>query len=447
MSTSRPATTSCPEEDLPVNPFVSLRVAYGMLLGEDDFRTLIGNPRGKQMMHSAWLHGPGVVWGYPVLKEGTWTLKVGRGLALDGLGRELLLDAVWGVDVREWLKKQNLAGLKDEYEGDTYDVEAHVVVEFRGCPSSPVPTLADPCDVTRRHDDFSRLVESARVVLRLGARPPDPWPPAYHRVRVLLGLDRVGPDDEAGEQAAEAARRVADAPPEERAEVLLREFRAMAAHDGMDRQPAQEEGDVAPTLFPATEDDAVVVLAAVTVTVRDADNYSEVVKVEPDPCVRQTLLPTAVIQELTGGPVPGDEVPGGDAGGPRVVPDSLRWSPANRCLTVEVTGAVNEGSAQDAVSVTSLSADGWTTEEVNRVTYEPGSPSLLVIHLDDRPAYELVRVVIRGTGDRPVYGTGPVVPLAGLVGGPPGGPHDGHDAVLTASDLMLSDPTAERAER
>lgn len=439
MSTSRPATMSCPEEDLPVNPFVSLRVAYGMLLGEDDFRTLIGNPRGKQMLHSAWLHGPGVVWGYRVQRSGTRTLTVDRGLALDGLGRELLLDTTWGVDVHEWLKKQKLAGLQPERDGDTYRLDAHVVAEFRGCPSSPVPTLADPCDVTRKHDDFSRLVESTRVVLRPGAAPSDPWPPAYHRVRVLLGVDRVGPDDEAGEQAAEAARRVADAEPRERAEVLLHELRAMAAHDGMDRQPASEQDDE-PGLFPATEDDAAVVLAGVTLTVRNADNYAETLLGEPDPCVRRTLLPTAAIQELTHGPGE-DDAPGADAGGPRVVPGSLRWRPADRCLTVQVTAEVNEGSTQDAVSVTSLSGDGWADEEVNRIEYEPGPPARLLIHLDDRPAYELVRVVIRGTGRRPVYGTDPVVPLAGLVGGPPGGPHDGHDAVLT-----LPDPTAERAE-
>jgi len=55
--------------DLPVTPFEALRVSYGMLLGEDDFRVLMGNPRGKQQLHSAWLHGSGVVWGYRVATE------------------------------------------------------------------------------------------------------------------------------------------------------------------------------------------------------------------------------------------------------------------------------------------------------------------------------------------------------------------------------------------
>ena len=56
----------CGPGDLPVNLYEALRVSYGMLLGADDFRAMIGNPRGKQMLHSAWLHGSGVVWGFDV---------------------------------------------------------------------------------------------------------------------------------------------------------------------------------------------------------------------------------------------------------------------------------------------------------------------------------------------------------------------------------------------
>ena len=70
--------------DLAVNPFEALRVSYGMLLGEDDFRVLMGNPRGKQMLHSAWLHGTGVVWGYDVQHGRP---GVGARLAGTGTGR------------------------------------------------------------------------------------------------------------------------------------------------------------------------------------------------------------------------------------------------------------------------------------------------------------------------------------------------------------------------
>ena len=60
---------TCGGDGPPVDPFQALRVAYGMLLGEDDFRVLLGNPRGKQMLHAAWLHGSGVVWGMPVTHD------------------------------------------------------------------------------------------------------------------------------------------------------------------------------------------------------------------------------------------------------------------------------------------------------------------------------------------------------------------------------------------
>ena len=69
-------------------------------------------------------------------------------------------------------------------------MHACVVAEFNCQLSRPVPTLASPCDITRQHDDFSRVLENASISLRLGdcaarARP-------FHRVRVLLGLDEAG---------------------------------------------------------------------------------------------------------------------------------------------------------------------------------------------------------------------------------------------------------------
>ena len=84
---------NCRSGDLPSNPFLAPRVTHGMLLGEDDFATVIGYPRGKHQLHQAWLHGSGVVWGYPVRNAGLYELKVGPGLAIDGIGRELLLTA------------------------------------------------------------------------------------------------------------------------------------------------------------------------------------------------------------------------------------------------------------------------------------------------------------------------------------------------------------------
>lgn len=194
----------CGGDELPVNPFLALRVAFGMLLGEDDFRVLMGNPRGKLMLHNAWLHGPGVIWGLGVARDGD-ELRVLPGLAVDGLGRELTLETAWCVSLTAWARDwidahppqegpQTAASpaAEDSEPGPPRrrTVEAWILAEFASCPDRPVPALADPCDVTRRHDDFSRIVETARITIRSTA--PAPWRP-YHRVRVLLGLDEAVP--------------------------------------------------------------------------------------------------------------------------------------------------------------------------------------------------------------------------------------------------------------
>ena len=89
-------------------PFQALRVSYGMLLGEDDFRVLMGNPRGKQMLHSAWLHGSGVVWGYRVATEvpdqGPLQLRVSPGLAWTAWVARWRCRASACLNLRDWLR-------------------------------------------------------------------------------------------------------------------------------------------------------------------------------------------------------------------------------------------------------------------------------------------------------------------------------------------------------
>ena len=162
----------------PTNPFVAPRVTHGMLLGEDDFRVLVGYPRGKHLLHQAWLHGTGVIWGYPVCGTGLWELEVGPGLAVDPMGRDLIHEACERLDLREVRDRAIADGWLEETSSKDADcrtarVWACVVAEFDGCLSSPVPTLADPCDVTRSYDDYSRVLERARIDIRLG-RCPDP---------------------------------------------------------------------------------------------------------------------------------------------------------------------------------------------------------------------------------------------------------------------------------
>jgi hypothetical protein len=420
--------------DLAVNPFEALRVSYGMLLGEDDFRVLMGNPRGKQMLQSAWLHGTGVVWGFDVRMDGLASVRVSPGLALDGLGREVAQTATACLDLRGWLDENdsppgpNACG--------TRSLHCCVVAEFDCCPSRPVPTLADPCDVNRKHDDNSRVTETARVVLRLGPCPPR-WHP-YHRVRVLLGLDKVGDDDHSGEQAVEARTRVREAPDARRAHELLRAFRRLAALDNADLRAAAEPGTSDLTLFPVLDKDAAVTLACLEFEVRDADGCTTI---EDRPRIeltcRTALLPTSTIQELTCGLAPGlgDAATDEDAGGPRVLADDVTWSGDGRVLYIPVSAELNPGSVRRAVRITSLSRRGWVDEDIEAVRFDPEGPAI-VVDMADRPANEIVRLIVKGTGSTPVFGEYPAVPLAGVSGGPPGSVNDGHDAVLVFADRL-----------
>jgi hypothetical protein len=415
-----------------VNPFLALQVAYGMLLGEDDFRTLMGNPRGKQMLHTAWLHGCGVVWGYRPSVEGVRTLKVSPGLAVDGLGRELPADTSWCLDVGEWLNKH--PDVLDE-GCHSQTVHACLVARFDCCPTDPVPALADPCDITRQRDAPSRIVEGVRLDLRPGCCPDQPRP--YHRVRVLLGLDDVGEDDHPGNYALRALRHVLGRDPGERAEALLKHFRRLAAWDVMDLAPASAQD--CPTPFPVLDADSDVVLARVEIDVRDRDGCNEIIEIRPDPEVRTALLPTATIQELTCGAAPAllGENAGEDAGGPRVIPGSVRWNEDATRLRFEVTAPLVPGSvSRRSVQLTSLADRGWVEEDTYSVSYDDSEKRVTVI-LADRPINEIVRLIVRGTGRTPVFGRDPAAPLAGLVGGPPGDLNDGHDAALTLRNPLM----------
>ncbi|MER5731880.1 hypothetical protein ABT084_26680 [Streptomyces sp. NPDC002138] len=436
----------CSGDELAANPFLALRVAFGMLLGEDDFRVLMGNPRGKQMLHNAWLHGPGVVWGLGVKREGG-ELRVVPGLAVDGLGRELSLDTSWCVSLADWAAawaaRHPEPGHAPPDPGPSSEqtppcppasriVEAWVLAEFAACPDRPVPALADPCDVTRRHDDFSRIVETARITIRSEA--PAPWRP-YHRVRVLLGLDEVRPGDRAGEEARCAAAEVARVPAPRRAPALLDAFRRLAALDATEQAPERAEGDACPPRAPVTEDHAAVVLARLTVEVTQYEECVRIGEVTLDAGVRTAVLPTTTVQELLCGLAPGlvGAPAAPDAGGPRLVPDSLAWSREHTVLSFDVTVPLAQGSAEpQGVEISSLSdaGRGWADDEVAGIRVSADGYRVKV-DLDQRPAYETVRIRVRGTGSKPLYGKDPLVPFAGVVDGPPGTADEGNDAIIT----------------
>ena len=438
-------------EDLAVNPFVDLRVAYGMLLGADEFRVLMGNPRGKQMLHNAWLHGSGVVWGYPVSCADDQMLTIGPGLALDGIGRELMNRTTECDDLYQMARELIESGPPKKQRGhegcchdeepprkqrtdcESWSVHACLVATFDTCLTAAVPTVQDPCDVTRKHDDWSRVVERVRFELLPGCCCASCC--GYHRVRVLLGLEAVGADDEAGAQAAAARRGVAELPAAERAEALDRELRRMAMLDSLERRPEGDPGPCEVSLFPVDEDNSSVPLACVRFTVVERDGCTMIEDVCVDCSVRTTLLPTCLVQDLTAGLAPGllgdEDLPSTD--GPQVIGERVTVEASGRRIVLPVTAPLMASSVHGSARVHTLSgrrSDGWERQTIENTRYDPKRQAI-VVRLVDRLADELVRVVVSGSGDRPVMGLDPLVPLEGVVGDRPQSRFDGIDAVWT----------------
>ncbi|SEI82368.1 hypothetical protein [Demequina mangrovi] len=432
---------------LPLWPWNALRPATGMLLDSDDFEVLGGNPRAKHMLHQSWQHGRGVVWGLAVARHGEWELRVSRGLAVDALGRELHVDAPWCVDLRDALKGQL------EPDCGPQEIELCLVLTYDACLARPVPALADPCDVTRESQSYSRVHERARLALV----PGHPGlPRTYHRVRVLLGLDKVGKHDDAGKEALAQRYEVLAAEPAHRARELLRGFRCLAARDAADL--TADGSDCEPGLFPTPEAHAGVVLGCVRVTVRSDSDHPAIVdgKVCIDDCCRPTLIPTTVIQDLVCGLAPG-LIGSGDtraAVGPQAVPGSIAWvddesdGKGRHRRSAAFTFAVTEHLlpatlTMTTVTVNSLSKNGWAPEGLEtRPTYDPDTRRVTV-ELSDRPRNPLIRVVVTGTGPTPVYGASPRAPLAGVLGDDPGLAGQGKDAVLTAENPRGGDDGAK----
>lgn len=423
-------TTRDPQAVLPLWPWHDLRPSTGMLLGVDDFDVLGGGPRARRQLHNAWLHGSGVVWGFGVRPHGEWQLAVAPGLAVDGWGRELHLDAPACISFKDLVEEDH-----DE-TCPRREVEVCLVARFDSCLDAPVPALADPCDVTRQSEEYSRVVSRVRLELVRG-RPPAPSA-GFHRVRVLLGLDVVrGEDDEAGREALCRRNEVLAAPAHARARELRWHVRCLAALDVADLRPAGQ--DCERGLFPVAEQDAGVLLGCLRLTVGDQSGCPDILDACLDTCGRPTIVPTTVIQDLLCGLAPGlIGACDSDVGvGPQAVPGSIDWNENHREFSFEVTDAVLPATlTRDSVIVTSLSARGWIVEDLDcRPHYRAKAGRHRVrVRLADRPGHPLIRVLVRGTGPTPVYGADPPAPFAGVVGDDPGLTGQGRDAVLTSKN-------------
>jgi len=421
-------------EMLPADPFTALQYHFGMLLGVDDLETAQAYPRGKIRLHNAWLHREGVVWGLDVKFNDRRELTVTPGLALDAAGHELHLDATACVDLGKWYDKH-----KDDEDFSFSDVnsdirtfDAHVVARFRACLARQVPAIADPCAGSEVDTAFSRVSETIELLIRPGKAPEKDR--AYHRLRILFSLE-----DDAAQYAEVKTRRetIQALAADQQPRAYLAAFREFAALDEIDLLPQLDLDGAPSSIFP--EDPTEVVLADVVgITIKPGSPSSTIVDPLPVPNVRvrPSHVATATIQELLCGPLfaattPSDQPPPEpDAGGPRIDRASVKMATARR-ITLMTTKPVDAASVEpDQFDVTTYeSEDGWSSLDIAAAKTDAADTTITIDLKEAMPDKQIVRLIARGTGPQPILGAD-LIPLAGVVGGPPGSADDGHDFVI-----------------
>jgi hypothetical protein len=444
-------------EILPVDPFRSLYVHFGMLLGVDDFQTLDAYHRGKMWYHSAWLHGTGVVWGLAVnlpTKTAqneeqilTGEIRVEAGLAIDGLGRELLLEHAACLNLAAWYEAhQDDTALIDAITTDeeTGDIifDGHITLEFRSCLTRQVPALSETCDNSSTSTAYSRVVETVKVCMHPGLAQPKPNTD-YHRLKLLFGLVEARLDDEGiildSDADVLAARAQIMAANETQRPALCQQwFSQFAVLDGIDVQPNSPAGTSNFSGFPRPLTGEVVLANIQGLRLHKVDDQWVLIDGQVDVSVRPYLLPTNTIQSLLCHTCKGEQTSSGevssppisgDAGGPRIAAQSVQMQGTEKIImTISGSPLMKASVEERGISVTAFDTrDGWVPCKIKHVKYKAGD-NQIEIELRDAPAGVLVRLIVKGTGDTPILGRNRI-PLAGSVDSPAGSIHQGNDFV------------------
>ncbi|MGH3933452.1 MAG: hypothetical protein ACRDS1_00470 [Pseudonocardiaceae bacterium] len=390
---------TCSTVSLPLNPFVSNRYHFGMLLGVADLDNEQGYHRGKTWLHNAWLHGPGAVWGLGVeVQPATSEVVVHPGLALDRNGRELWVAGRLCLNLGRWYAERRTDTLKitDDADGGVC-FQVHVTLCAQQCLDRPVPSISEPCEGSDLDTAYSRTVEQAVPDLAAGPAPGDPIAP-YLRLRQLVG--QLPAEDPMVVAALDA---IEQAPPPERAAVCLAWLRRLAALDTVDLQPDGGVGE----LFPASGDGCIV-LAELSVHLRpDGDRWVVVgdgdMPTTVDNTVRPAHVRTRTIQELLCGPAriepeePAGEPPRAVAGSAELTGSSLRLSFTQPLMPATVTPR--------AFTVTALRSTGWAEVAVTQAELDEAGTTV-TLRLGSSPRVRPVRAVALGAGPTPLLGAG-----------------------------------------
>jgi len=428
----------CPDGGplLPADPFMALRYHFGMLLGVDDFETDQSYHRGKHRLHNAWNHREGVLWGLGVSADTkTNEIKVEAGLALDAAGEDLHLDKQACLNVGAWFDMHRSdVGFAPVATAGGFTFDAHVEMSFYPCLTRQVPAMSEPCAGASGDTAYSRVFETVEIHLVPGRVDPAPPPDAYHRLRLLFGLESPTIDDngqpkQADQDVLDALTGIlAQAGPAQPA-AYLAAFRRFAALDVIDLKPALDPEGQGSLLFPARDATPVVLANLTDITINGQAGGWNLAGAKVDPTIRHSHVATLAIEELLCGPVLGGAAAFADAGGPRIDPTAANFG--DPAVTIWVAAPLQAKSVTSAAfSVTAFDdAAGWSDLAIKNLKYTAGAPNTITFDLTPSAKGKLVRLIVRGTGDRPLLGANHV-PLAGVTGGPPGSANDGNDFVL-----------------
>lgn len=416
---------------LPIDPWRSLAVHFGMLLGVDDFQTVDAYHRGKMWLHSAWLHRAGVVWGLAQsLQAELGELRIAPGLAIDELGRELHLDRPACIDLGKWFtaRSEKLLGSDPGVpigvdEDGRVTLAAHVRMRFVGCLDRQVPALVEPCDGAGRTTAYSRIYETVELELVPGLPTTSPQP--YPRLRMLFGLDDPSGDAE----VLDARTQIAALPLLKQPEAFEQAFHRFAALDAAALGPAQL-GDGTTTLLPAI-DPAPFVLAELhglsVVPIADSNppawEFDSLTALQWEQ--RPTHVATQPLSDLLAGTLAGlvASADGVDEG-PRVVRGSLVIGAGD--LSFKTDKPLEPDSLTATLSLSEfVPGVGWNMVALSNLALSGGT-LVSADHDPIDPSASLLRLVFDGTSPKPALGQNGW-PLAGADDDPPTPNHAGRD--------------------
>jgi hypothetical protein len=416
-------TVCIPDEcSLPDGPFTSLRYHFGMLLGVEDFSTEQRYHRGKMRLHNAWLHRAGIVWGLDVdAALDKRELRVGPGLALDPTGRELHLDVRCCMDIGAWYDEngKDIQTRVDDSGAILFDGRIELV--FCSCGTRPVPSISAPCEGAAVDTAYARTFET--VSIRFVPELATPVPPPYPRLRLLFGIDDGA--------SKELAQDELDAINKARADVLtsgtlsqtlLEKFREFADMDTAGMTPASPPDGTA-SVFPALEDAGVVLANVKDIALKGSTGNWTLTGATIDRTPRRVHVATETIEELLCG-----DLRGGAAAGPQV--EKILIDGPGKTISLTLDKAVDPASVQKgSFSAAQLLGNGWSSIGISKNPAVSNNNSQIDLVIDTDPKQNLFRFIAYGTGLTPILGADTHVPLAGVVGGPPGTDDDGRDYV------------------